>query len=406
MPTVVHNGHVFHLICDPQYIQLLLHHLTTIMSNDPLEQFRQEWRQEIQERTLAKKSSVPDAAPPPHIRRSPIDIYAEAVDKEQRGELDAALDLYRRAFRLDPNVDRAYHYHNTTESLQALTLAPIEPSTSHPKPEPIHVAPTSTHSIHTLISAFPPASELTFSPEDERQPVAIAHVPDELLIHILRLLDVSTIERFALVCRRARVLTVEPNLWRDFVISTYVPPQIPTTVPLAEYITRFDYDMRRLYIELPRVRLDGVYIAVCHCNRPGQSENLWANVDHLVTYHRYLRFLPDGRVLSLLDQNLEPREAVHLITPDLVMKGFFIGTWTLQTSNENKHHVSIANLTDPSGKFEHSFRMELTLASRPLGRWNRLTFESYMSVNSEGTPSTLPIRNERPFWFSKVRSWA
>ncbi|CAE6487269.1 unnamed protein product, partial [Rhizoctonia solani] len=359
------------------------------MSNDPLEQFRQEWRQEIQERTLAKQSSVPDAAPPPHIRRSPIDIYAEAVDKEQRGELDAALDLYRRAFRLDPNVDRAYHYHNTTESLQALTLAPIEPSTSHPKPEPIHVAPTSTHSIHTLISAFPPASELTFSPEDERQPVAIAHVPDELLIHILRLLDVSTIERFALVCRRARVLTVEPNLWRDFVISTYVPPQIPTTVPLAEYITRFDYDMRRLYIELPRVRLDGVYIAMSGQDKARTYGQTYVSiycpipipllihsfsalrpkqVDHLVTYHRYLRFLPDGRVLSLLDQNLEPREAVHLITPDLVMKGFFIGTWTLQTSNENKHHVSIANLTDPSGKFEHSFRMELTLASRPLGR--------------------------------------
>ncbi|KDN47087.1 hypothetical protein RSAG8_03864, partial [Rhizoctonia solani AG-8 WAC10335] len=50
--------------------------------------------------------------------------------------------------------------------------------------------------------------------------------------------------------------------------------------------------------------------------------------------------------------------------------------------------------------------MELTLGSRPLGRWNRLTLDSYMSVNSEGTPSTLPIRNERPFWFSKVRSWA
>ncbi|CAE6466582.1 unnamed protein product [Rhizoctonia solani] len=250
------------------------------MSNDELDKFRQIWQQEIQERTLANhpSSSSPPPPPPPHTRRSPIDLYSEAVEKEQRGELDVALDLYRRAFRLDPNVDRAYHYRNTTESLRSLTLAPIEPPASLPKPEPIHVAPTSTHSIRTLISAFPPASELTFSPEDERQPVAIAHVPDELLIHILRLLDVSTIERFALVCRRARVLTVDPNLWRwvyrithfvrlnkrsrDFVTSTYVPPQIPTTIPLTEYITRFDYDMRRLYIELPRLRLDGVYIAM------------------------------------------------------------------------------------------------------------------------------------------------
>ncbi|CAE6479166.1 unnamed protein product [Rhizoctonia solani] len=349
--------------------------------NDELDRFREQWRQEIKERTTGDHSSstqqpsssnAPSSPPRPHTRQSPIDIYAEAVEREQRGELDQALDLYRRAFRLDPNVDRAYQHRSTTDAFQALTLAPVNPSPSQPpKPEPIHVAATSTHSIRTLISAFPPASELAFSPEDEHQPVLIARVPDELLLHVLKMLDVPSIERFALVCRRARVLTVDPDLWstsRDFVTLTYIPPQIPTTVPLSEFITRFDYDMRRLYIELPRVRLDGVYIAVCHYVRPGQSENLWANVDHLVTYHRYLRFFPDGRVLSLLDQNLEPREAVRLITPDLVMKGFFIGTWTLQTSNDDKHHISIANLTDPSGKFEHSFRMELTLASRPLGR--------------------------------------
>ncbi|CCO29919.1 F-box only protein 9 AltName: Full=Cross-immune reaction antigen 1 [Rhizoctonia solani AG-1 IB] len=340
-------------------------------ANDELERFREEWRQEIRERAGAEQSTGQPSQPAPaqaRVRRSPIDIYAEAVEREQRGELNEALDLYRRAFRLDPNVDRAYHYRSTTDALESLTLAPIKPGTAtQPKPAPISISATSTHSIRTLISAFPPASELAFLPEDERQPVPIARVPDELLLHTLKLLDIVSIEHFALVCRRARVLTVDPDLWRDFVTSTYVPPQIPSDVPLSDYITRFDYDMRRLYIEVPRIRLDGVYIAVCHYVRRGQSENLWANVDHLVTYHRYLRFLPDGRVLSLLDQNLEPREAVHIITPDLVTKGFFIGTWRLQTSND-KHHVSISNLTDPAGKFEHSFRMELTLGSKPLGR--------------------------------------
>ncbi|CAE6464480.1 unnamed protein product [Rhizoctonia solani] len=239
--------------------------------NDELDRFREQWRQEIKERTTGdhsssthqpSSSSAPSSPPRPRTRQSPIDIYAEAVEREQRGELDQALDLYRRAFRLDPNVDRAYQHRN---AFQALTLAPVNPSPSQPpKPEPIHVAATSTHSIRTLISAFPPASELAFSPEDEHQPVLIARVPDELLLHVLKMLDVPSIERFALVCRRARVLTVDPDLWRDFVTLTYIPPQIPTTVPLSEFITRFDYDMRRLYIELPRVRLDGVYIAVCH----------------------------------------------------------------------------------------------------------------------------------------------
>ncbi|KDN47086.1 hypothetical protein RSAG8_03863, partial [Rhizoctonia solani AG-8 WAC10335] len=260
------------------------------MSNDELDKFRERWKQEIRERTAGDhvtNQELSASSPPPPTRRSPIDIYAEAVEKEQRGELNEALDLYRRAFRLDPNVDRAYQYHNATESLQALTLAPIPPTS---KPEPIHVAATSTHSIRTLISAFPPASELAFSPEDERQPVPITRVPDELLLHILKLLDVPSIERFALVCRRARVVTVDPDLWRDFVTLTYVPPQIPTTVRLTEYITRFDYDMRRLYIELPRLRLDGVYIAVCHCKsdftpRAGADTRISRRVRLIFSFH-------------------------------------------------------------------------------------------------------------------------
>ncbi|ELU43428.1 TPR_2 domain-containing protein [Rhizoctonia solani AG-1 IA] len=153
-------------------------------ANDELERFREEWRQEIRERAGAEpSSSSPASSPPrPRTRQSPIDIYAEAVEREQRGELDEALSLYRRAFRLDPNVDRAYHYRSTTQAFESLTLAPVKPSTStEPKPEPIHVAATSTHSIRTLISAFPPANDLAFLPEDERQPVPIARVPDELL---------------------------------------------------------------------------------------------------------------------------------------------------------------------------------------------------------------------------------
>ena len=57
--------------------------------------------------------------------------------------------------------------------------------------------------------------------------------------------------------------------------------------------------------EQPRLRMDGVYIAVCHymcvclllmlliaylplISRPGLSENYWVHTSHLVTYHRYL----------------------------------------------------------------------------------------------------------------------
>lgn len=51
--------------------------------------------------------------------------------------------------------------------------------------------------------------------------------------------------------------------------------------------------------------------------------------------------------------------------------------------------------------------MLLDLRSRPLGRWNRLDLRAYESVNiGSGEASPLAIKNERPFWFSKVRSYA
>ena len=53
------------------------------------------------------------------------------------------------------------------------------------------------------------------------------------------------------------------------------------------------------------------------------------------------------------------------------------------------------------------FDMTLKLRSRPLGRWNILDIKSYDSVNLEtGDNAPVALKHERPFWFSKVRSYA
>lgn len=84
-------------------------------------------------------------------------------------------------------------------------------------------------------------------------------------------------------------------------------------------------------------------------------------------------------------------------------QGFFIGTWYLDGTT-----VHISDLLDPGGitGTRYSFKMTLTLRSRPLGRWNRLDFQEYDSVNMEnGEVTPVALKNERPFWFSKVRSY-
>jgi len=54
----------------------------------------------------------------------------------------------------------------------------------------------------------------TFTQDDEKQPLWLRLLPDELVVSILRRLDVTSIERFALVCRKARLLSLDATLWR------------------------------------------------------------------------------------------------------------------------------------------------------------------------------------------------
>lgn len=45
---------------------------------------------------------------------------------------------------------------------------------------------------------------------------------------------------------------------------TYIPPQILHAMEADIIAESYLSDYRRMYIEHPRLRLDGVYIAVCH----------------------------------------------------------------------------------------------------------------------------------------------
>ena len=51
---------------------------------------------------------------------------------------------------------------------------------------------------------------------------------------------------------------------RELVKITYKPPQIPHGLTPEVIADDYMSDYRRVYIEHPRLRLDGVYIAVCH----------------------------------------------------------------------------------------------------------------------------------------------
>ncbi|KAJ7504312.1 hypothetical protein B0H11DRAFT_511098 [Mycena galericulata] len=367
----------------------------------------------------------------PSAIRQALAVYTRAVQHEQSGELDEALALYRQAFRMEPNVDRAYHTQEMLASISAAQTQTVSGDIGKESADVDQLSTTLQHAvtiksgeehrgivtgtIASLVESFP--RELVFEPEDEEQPIHLNILPEELIIIIIRKLDHTSIERFAAVSRKARVLTLDPGIWRELVVLSYKPPQVPSLESMVPVVTQYHSDFRRVYVEHPRVRLDGVYIAVCYYVRPGLSENHWVNISHLITYHRYLRFFPDGKVLSLLaNEDTPPAQLVHTLKPSLRRKGLFIGTWKLSGDV-----ITISNLIDASGRFpipptstpgnrepfaRYSFSMIMSLRSRPLGRWNKLDLAEYNSVDLEnGNITPLGLRHERPFWFSKVKSF-
>ncbi|TDL23589.1 hypothetical protein BD410DRAFT_786831 [Rickenella mellea] len=339
---------------------------------------------------------------------SAVDTYRRAVEQEQMGELDVALRLYRQAFKMDPNVDKAYRKEEIMlERMGLLEVTHRKKPPAEVPLEELHIRPMPaikghvTGTLAEIVAKFP--QQLIFEPEDQEQGVALGVLPDEVLVLILKGLHPAMVERFALVNRKARLLTLDAAIWRHFVQVTYVPPQIAHDRALEDVVNYYPVDYRRFYIEHPRLRLDGIYIAVCHYVRPGLSENPWVNISHLITYHRYLRFLPNGQVLSLLaNDEVEPHSVVPLLKPTLRMKGFAVGLWKLLG-----HTVHVTDLMDPSGTASrYTFQMTLTLRSRPMGRWNKLEISGYDSVDCEsGEAVPVALKHERPFWFSKVRSY-
>ncbi|EMD38956.1 hypothetical protein CERSUDRAFT_104245 [Gelatoporia subvermispora B] len=438
----------------------------TAPDSDELARFREQWKAEVRKKkgqpvaqTVVGPSTSPRSLPRPRAfsgattsvsrpvvtdnsaeplnrkLRAAIDLYRRAVQCEQQSNLDEALRLYRQAFRMDANVDRAFHRLETQQlAASAAGHAPDSagaPTRKHQKAPSItgqdavdaitrsikamdmhssvlpDMSVTVTRSLASLVKTW--SYDVSFEPEDEREPVPIKLLPDELLVHILRTLDVSSIERFAAVNRKARVVSLDTSIWKDFVCAVYKPPQINDDESLDDLLRNYMSDYRRLYIEHPRVRLDGVYIAVCHYIRNGLSENTWVHVSHLITYHRYLRFYPNGQVLSLLaNEEHSPQQVIPLLKPTLRMKGLFIGNWNLVGNT-----LYITDLADPVQRPDgvagprYTFQMILELRSRPLGRWNRLDLHTYDSVDIEsGEATPLPLKHQRPFWFSKVRSYA
>lgn len=227
--------------------------------------------------------------------------------------------------------------------------------------------------------------------------------------------DYMSIERLARTCWKFRQLTRAWSVWKMIVYETFYPPQIPQRISISTLLTeKHRNDWRTLFIDQPRVRMNGAYIASYQYTRPGvHEENVWVRVIHVVKFYRSIRFLPDGRVLSFTTTD-PPQDTVRKMDPAFYAKGFATGRWTMHPDGladdeilgrPKGAKIVIDDLNDKTLS-RYNFRLILKLDGRNRGKWDRMEMLEYESINLvSGEICPLPMNHKKPFHFSPVRSY-
>ncbi|KAJ6005137.1 hypothetical protein N7540_012936 [Penicillium herquei] len=279
---------------------------------------------------------------------SALEHFERAMEKEAAGKLGDSLQDYRKAYRLDASVDKTYrnkHFaHVWKKPAQPASSGSETVSAPVPAPPKADLLPT-----NELIESFAnlpipqaePAIENTPPP-----PCPIANLPSEVIVELLRhtsLRDPATFGRMALVCKRfAYHFSREQHIWKricqnpefgfagmhyTYACDLYGNPiytlngtrytPFPTGVSLE--VPKPLSSWSQVFQSYPRIRFTGIYISTVNYTRPGAQSAYqtvsWNTPIHIVTYYRYLRFYPDGSVISLLSTT-EPVDVVPFISKE------------------------------------------------------------------------------------------
>jgi len=163
------------------------------------------------------------------------------------------------------------------------------------KATPLHVL---LRGVDVTMQPRGPDQEPDAASSSSRGVVLLRMLPNELLLTVLSLVvgtSVSTLARLALVCRKWYVTSQDPLFWKRFCIAEWPDDFDPS------YKVRFfrGASWKAMFTDRPQLRTDGAYICKVEYLRPGESDSYYQPI-HVVTYYRYLRFMPDNTVYSLV----------------------------------------------------------------------------------------------------------
>lgn len=267
----------------------------------------------------------------------------------------------------------------------------------------------------------------------------ISDLPRELVLLIYRYvigqeLDLASLEAASLVCRGFYLLSREASLWRSICYSVWGDNDEDINLKQSQK-SKVYTDWRDVFIKKLRVNYDGVYISRTRYIRQGEVgfQDLTYRPFHVVRYYRYLRFLPENRVL-ILTSNEEPEKIVPIFrhatrakqfSPELsVLEGTYefispnyisivaekdcrtLMNSANPTSQRRQAQLNWSRQTPLSQKFNMKFELK-TVENRPYRnnvlKWLEYTILTRLEMDQEITSFDLNADTFPSLFFSRVK---
>ncbi|CUS25041.1 LAQU0S25e00562g1_1 [Lachancea quebecensis] len=333
-----------------------------------------------------------------------VDLWKKGVLKEKDGLMMDAIGCYRRALKMDEEVEKRYRKQvhqeiQTMRMMEKLTLQPQRPNTQEGE---------------DAGNADSSAKEAGKYAEENDQPCWILEMlPGDILKKVVREIVLSSGESWlnlSLTCKRFQQLCFEePEPYRTFAQYIYSLQYydkaamalngLSSVKALEEAFWGVNY--KRMLEERPYVKFQGCYISVVNYLRHGASpegSSSWISPVHMITYYRYFRFYPDGSCLRLVTTD-EPSNVVRGFDCDKDIKNADLCHWSLSIDDD----LSVITITRRNDKY--SFEEKLRIHRHAHKRHQRLKWMSSGAFDDRGERIDFSMRNEKPFSFSRVTSY-
>ncbi|XP_068156807.1 F-box only protein 9 [Drosophila tropicalis] len=404
-----------------------------------LDEFRDSWQRELQAQATSANASEAD-----HLQAKAEILYRTAVKLEQMGKVYDALPFYRKATQIVPDIEFKFYEQqkltNNDASKKFQNLAndfakQLDLATSDFEQSDDGIIIDLYEKFQRDLSqdeAY--GGKLVMSSRDSSvltTGLHISNLPPEIIIRIFRWvvsaqLDMRSLEQCAAVSKGFYVYARSEEIWRLACVKVW--GQNVGTLEAQDIESSSAYSSwRDMFVRRERVHFSGCYISKTTYLRMGENsfQDQFYRPVQLVEYYRYIRFMPDGKVLMMTSAD-EPAQGVtklkqpHNTRPDVLHGRYRLfgntvtlvlhKTQTRQTQGfMRQRRGSIMPVDDDTNNATH-FLIELRITNTPKRPCAQLVWSHYTLVqkrNKVDINSDFDLTDAKypPLWFSPVRSY-